>query len=102
MIQNPQTNLEDFYNLPFVLAYAVLDECLSELVTQRVFACSDRNIGPKMKASQGAITWKDYHLVDTGRDRRNDVAHRAELQSKADCLRYIQAIEDELKAWGVM
>jgi hypothetical protein len=93
---------DDSYNLPLVLAYCVLDTCLDELVAQGVFSCATWKLKPKMEASRGPLTWKDYHLVDTGRDRRNDLAHRAKLETKADCLRYVQAVEDELKGWGIL
>ena len=97
-----ESRAEDSYNLPLVLVYCVLDTCLDELVAQGVFSCTTWKLGPKMKASRGALPWKDYDLVDTGRDRRNDLAHRAKLQPKAECLRYIQAVENELTVWGIL
>ncbi len=55
-----------------------------------------------MAASQNALPWQDYELINNGRDARNALAHQAKLLSKADCLRFIDAIESELKAWGVV
>ena len=55
-----------------------------------------------MGASQKLLPWQNYDLVDNGRVARNDLAHEAKLSSKADCLRFINAIEAELKAWGII
>ena len=97
-----ETRPEDSYNLPLILAYAVLDRVLSELRDQGAFTCKTWKLGKKMAASQNALPWQDYDLVDNGRDARNDLAHQAKLLSKADCLRFIDAIESELKAWGIV
>ncbi len=93
---------EDSYNLPFVLAYAVLDQVLNELRTQGAFTCKTRKLGDKMTASQNVLPWQDYDLVNNGRVARNDLAHEAQLLSKVDCLRFIDAIESELKTWGIV
>lgn len=92
----------DYYNLPLVLAYAVLDQVLNKLRDQGVFACKDKRLGPKMVASKNALQWQDYTLVDNGRDARNDLAHETKLASKVDCFRFIDAVESELKAWGII
>ena len=93
-----------FYNLPFVLAYAVLDDTLSELLKDGVFICpGDRPLlGRKMKKSRNALPWQDYGLVERGRFARNDLAHEAKLASKDDCLKYIAAVGAELKAWKII
>lgn len=93
---------EALYNLPFVLAYAVLDRVLNELRCQGEFSCKDWRLGPKMAASQKALPWQDYSIVNKGREARNYLAHEAKLLSKADCLRYIDAIESEIQAWNVV
>ena len=93
---------EDSYNLPLVLAYAVLDRVLRELRDQGDFTCKAWQLGKKMAASQNALPWQDYDLVNDGRVARNDLAHQAKLLSKADCLRFIDAVESELKAWGIV
>jgi hypothetical protein len=35
-------------------------------------------------------------------DKRNSLAHRGNLVSANDCLRYIEAIENELTAWNIL
>src|SRR5688500_7834687 len=48
-----ETRPEDSYNLPFVLAFAVLDQVLGELRDQGVFACAPNALlGKKMDASK--------------------------------------------------
>jgi hypothetical protein len=97
-----ETRPEDSYNLPLVLGYAVLDRVLSELRDQRAFSCKAWQLGKKMAASQNVLPWRNYDLVNAGKEARNNLAHEAKLLSKGDCLRYIAAIESELKAWRVI
>jgi hypothetical protein len=59
-------------------------------------------LGQKMAASKDKLQWTDYDLVAEGKCARNDLAHQAKLLSKADCFRFVDAIEGELKAWGVI
>ena len=91
-----------FQNLQLVLGYAVLDEILSTLVNQGVFACRGWMLGSKMKASENVLPWKNYALVEAGKDERNGLAHEAKLVDDDKCLVYIDAIEAELRAWGVI
>ena len=97
-----ETRPEDSYNLPLILAYAVLDQVLSELRDQGEFTCKAWQLGKKMPASQNALPWQDYDLVKSGKNARNDLAHEAKLLGKTDCLRFIHAIGFELKAWGIV
>lgn len=100
--QISETRPEDSYNLPLVLAYAVLDRVLSEIRDQGTFTCNSWKLGAKIVASQNALPWQDYDLVDNGKRARNELAHQAKLSSKVDCLRFIDAVESELKAWGLV
>ena len=97
-----ETTPEESYNLPLVLAYTVLERVLRELCDQGEFTCKAWQLGKNMAASQNALPWQDYDLVNDGRCARNDLAHQAKLSSKADCLRFIEAVESELKAWGIV
>lgn len=104
-----QVNIQapkEAYNLPFVL-----DMVLTELLYQGVYACKgwDPSMGKyppmlkkKMEASRTNMTWKDYDLVNEGRDSRNKVAHKAALVDKTECIKYVRAIEDEFKAWNLL
>jgi hypothetical protein len=99
-----ETPPESFYNLPFLLAYAVLDQVLGELIDQGTFQCQKRRplLGDKMTASLNALPWQDYASVDSGKTARNELAHDAKLLDRAGCFRFIDAIEVELKAWSVL
>ena len=90
-----------FWNLPFLLSYTVLDETLSVLRDQGEFVCNSRMLGTKMDASKTHLPWQNYDLVFKGKEARNDLAHQALVLKKRECFIYIDAIEAELRAWGV-
>ena len=97
-----ETRPSDSYNLPFVLGYAVLDQVLTELRNQGLFKAGIQ-LGDKMRASKHVIPWQDYAEVCTrGRLARKKLTHKAEQLSEADCRRYIAAIGNELRAWGIV
>ena len=93
---------DTFWNLPFLLAYSVLDEVLTVLRDQGEFQCKSWMLGAKIAASQAHLPWQDYDLVDEGRDARNGLAHQAVIVPKKKCFAYIDAIEAELLAWAVL
>lgn len=99
-----ETPPEQFFNLPLLLAYAVLDQALDELITQGVVpAIKGRPfLGAKMAASRSAISWQDYATVDLGKEERNGIAHDGKLLDRAACIRFIQAIERELRGWNFL
>jgi hypothetical protein len=100
-----ETPPEEFYNLPFVLAYAVLDQVLDALMDQGTFPTPGGRrpmLGAKMNASRAHLPWVDYSAVKTGRIARNKVAHDAKLRGRADCLGFVENVERELKAWGIV
>ena len=100
-----ETPPEQLYNLPFVLAYAALDEVLGELVKQGTVPRQKKArplLGAKMEASRSVLPWRNYVLVESGKAARNDLAHNAKLLDKAACFKFIDAIEAELKYWGVL
>lgn len=90
-----------FWNLPFLLAYTVLDETLSVLRDQGEFVCNSWMLGAKMDASKVYLPWQNYDLVFKGKEARNDLAHQALVLKKRECFIYIDAIEAELRAWGI-
>jgi hypothetical protein len=89
-------------NLPFFLAYSVLDSVLSELRDQGHFACKSWMLKQKMLASKTGLIWQDYDTVDAGRERRNELAHEAKFLSRDECRLYIDAVGHELAAWGIV
>lgn len=91
---------EDFYNLPFLLAYGVLEQALKKLIEHKPE--KDKPLSWRMEISKNHLTWQNYAVVDAGRIARNDLAHEAKLLGQAECFAYIDVIEVELKAWGVL
>jgi len=99
-----ETPPEEFYNLPFVLAFATLDDVLGQMIAEGVFKCPGARpmLGQKMARSRAALAWQDFTAVETAKDKRNDLAHQGVLQPKSECLRIVGLIEIELKAWGLI
>jgi hypothetical protein len=99
----PSVTLADVaHNLPLIQAFAVLNDVLEQLRDEGRFKCKGRLLGQLMSASVAALPWRDYALVTLGVAKRNDVAHRAKVLKRADCLRFMNAVEAELVAWKVL
>jgi hypothetical protein len=88
-----ETPPDEIYNLPLILAYAVLDQVLNELMCQGSFSPPVNKkgatiripaLGVKMAASKAGLQWMDYDLVAEGKNARNQLAHEAMLLSRAD------------------
>jgi hypothetical protein len=63
------------------------------------------SLGARMEASRkpaSSITWVNFDLVDEGRSVRNKLAYEAILPNREDCLKYIDAIGDEYRAWKII
>jgi hypothetical protein len=99
---------DTFYNLPLLLAYSTLDHVLVQLIIEGQFVCQNKKgkdcqwLGERMLAAKNAIPWIDYNLVDEGREARNAVAHEAKLSDAKDCIKYISAVQAELKNWNII
>ena len=94
------------YSLVLVLAYGVLQDTLYALRDEGHFQAGKPGtlapLGALMKSSQGNIPWVDFATVDEGRDKRNDVAHNAQVLPHNECEKYIDAIEQELRGWNIL
>jgi len=90
------------HNLPFVHAYAVLNDVLKQLAIEGHFQCKSIFLGHLLNASKDKLLWENFPGIKEGADRRNDVAHRGEVLPRADCWKYIDAIRDQLVAWRVL
>src|ERR1700722_18772101 len=64
-----ETPPEEFYNLPFILAYAVLDHGL--FVTSKMRPM----LGDKLSASRTRLPWVDYSQIEIGKNASNDLRH---------------------------
>ena len=98
----PATLADAAHNLPFVHAYAVLNEALVQLADEGHFARKGILLGELIKRSRKVLPWQDFALIRTGVKHRNDVAHRGKLLGRGDCWTYIDAVKTELAAWGVL
>jgi hypothetical protein len=97
------------YNLLMMLAYASLDEVLSQFIEEEIFCCRNKKhlkkaplLGTKMQASRDRVTWKDYDAVFEGKEARNRLAHNSLLSDKNSCLKHVSAVRNELQAWGLL
>jgi len=98
-----QTRPEDSYDLPFVLAYAVLDQVLQAYETAGLFTCRKYpTLGSRMEASRSCLSWIAYDVIWHGKEARDELAHEAKLLGRPDCMTYIDAIEVEMKEFGIL
>ena len=91
------------HNLPFLQACSVLNDALEQLSKEGRIKCSSRFLGALVNASKSAIPWIDHQIFAVEIvSKRNELAHKATVLSLEDCLRYIDNIENELKAWNIL
>jgi hypothetical protein len=90
------------HNLPFVHAFAVLNDVLEQLAKEGHFACKSIFLGALLQKSEKPLPWRDYALISAGVNRRNDVAHRGQLLERGECWKYIDAVKEELAGWGII
>jgi hypothetical protein len=98
----PFALLDAAHNLPFMHAFAVLNDVLEQLALEGHFNCKSRFLGALVQNSEKALLWRDFALVSVGVDRRNDVAHRGQLLDREECWKYVDAIKSELSGWGIL
>ena len=90
------------HNLPFLHAYAVLNDVLHQLAREGNFSCKSFFLGALLQASERVLPWKDFAVIKFGADRRNDLAHRGVVLASSDCWKYIDAIKTELTSWSIL
>ena len=90
------------HNLPFMHAYSVLNDVLRQLSLEGHFKCKSIFLGPLLDASEHKLSWKNFCLINEGKDRRNDVAHRGDVLLRGDCWQYIDAVHEQLLRWQVL
>jgi hypothetical protein len=95
------TATEVIYNLPLLLAFDVLRGALRAIKKEGRFSSEGNGLRSLMKAAQDAIPWIDYKALRKGAKRRNAVARDGELFPAAVCLRDIENVAAQLRAWGI-
>jgi hypothetical protein len=88
------------HTLLLFFAFAVLELALRTARQREIRERPDLN--RRMKASKPLLPWQDYATVSQARKRRNAVAHRWQVIPRAETAKYINAIEDEFIAWGIV
>jgi hypothetical protein len=90
------------HNLPFLHAYAVLNDTFQQLASEGKFICNSIFLGKLLQESEQVLPWNDFALIKSGAGRRNDLAHRGDVLPRDDCWKYIDAIKTELTLWGIL
>jgi hypothetical protein len=90
------------HDLTLVFAYSVLQDTLEQLEYEGHFKSKTPGLRGRMHASRPVLPWQDFTLVDEGRERRNAFAHDRTVVPVEECVRYVDAIEQELRAWGIV
>ena len=100
----PRIQIADCCNtLVLVFAYGVLQHVLEQLRDEGFFESDRSTLGALMSNSKKLLNWVDLNKVNDGRKKRNNVAHKEHaVLPRAECWKYVDAIDAELKAWGIM
>src|ERR1700684_4735754 len=90
------------YNLPLLLAFNVLEKVLRGLKRQRQIPGSSEQLGDLLDMFQGDPSWLEWSVLRDGERRRHAIACTGELFSGVECLADIDAVEEQLRAWGIL
>ena len=90
------------HNLPFIHAFAVLNDVLEQLASEGHFSCKSHFLGALLTSSEKTLPWRDFTLIRAGAELRKDVAHRGQLLERGECWKYVDAVKAELSAWGIL
>ena len=101
--------MPDFLNgcntLVLIFAFAVFERTLQILRSENAYPePPEGRTGFKalMLASRTSLPWIDFDLMSEGRDERHRAAHGLKIVPRAECWRYIDAIERELVSWRAL
>jgi hypothetical protein len=89
------------YNLPLLLAFNVLEQTLRALKKQRQISGGGERLGDLMDLLQGDPSWLEWSVLRDGERRRHAIVSSGELFSGVECLADIEAVEEQLRAWGM-
>ena len=89
------------HSLVLLFAFSVLEDLLKQVRKEQKLKCGYQ-LGAMMHKSQSVLSWTDFGTVDEGRECRNSLAHDQVIPPRADSWKYINAIERELIAWGIL
>jgi hypothetical protein len=90
------------YNLPLLLAFNVLERALRALKKQRQIPGQGEQLGDLLDLFQGDPSWLEWSVLRDGERRRQAIEHAGELFPSVECLADIEAVEEQLRAWGIL
>jgi len=80
----PHKLLDAAQNLPFIIAFAVLNDVLEQLKNEGNFKSKNNQLGTLLNESKNVLSWCDFALIDKGRNLRNDLAHRGQILKRKE------------------
>jgi len=99
---HPTPLVNTAYTLPFIHAFAVLNIVLEQLKSEEHFVCNSHILAELLQCSEKALPWCNFRLIRAGVKFRNNVVHRGLALDRADCWKYIDAINIELTSWRIL
>lgn len=99
---HPTPLVNTAYTLPLIHAFAVLNIVLEQLKSEEHFDCNSHILAELLQCSEKALPWRDFKLIRAGVKLRNNVAHHGLPLERADCWKYIDAVNAELSAWHIL
>jgi hypothetical protein len=90
------------HNLILLFAFSAFEDVLKALRDQGVFSSKTSGLGDMMHSSRTALPWQSFDLVNNAREIRNRIAHDQQVIKRGDIWCYIDALENELLAWGIV
>jgi hypothetical protein len=90
------------YNLPLLLAFDVLARALKCARDEKLFEAETGRMGKLMDDARDALNSKNWQNLRDGVRRRNQVAHEGQLFDSEQCMRDINNVEAQLRAWGIL
>jgi hypothetical protein len=93
----------EYYALLLVLGFSVLEHTLEAIADQGTFKPKRWGLETLMIGAQTAgVKWQNYPAIDSGRQKRNDLAHRQVIPVAEDTFRMLDEIEAELIGWDIL
>ena len=98
------------HNLVLLFGFEPFAEVLYEFVKQGTITLQGENpqeskqrkIKRILKNGKDQVEWQDWDLIDTINKARNDVAHGRTVLGRGQCWQYLDALEHQLRAWGIL
>ena len=99
---HPTPLVNTAYTLPYIHAFSVLNMVLEQLKSEENFDCNSHILADLLQCSEKALPWCNFKLIRAGVKLRNNVVHRGLPLERADCWKYIDAVNAELSAWKIL